>query len=153
MTTSSEQEPLQAQAPDAEGASGAGNLDKVRDLIFGGQMRTTTASLPGSRNAGERDRRPPRRTEKTVAGLEAYMKTEVESLSERLRVEQDGRTSADKDLGRELRDAGQQLDQNLAARRFRCARSARSPAAARAAPGARGRHPQPGRRRPGPPRA
>ena len=39
MTTSSEQEPLQAQAPDAEGASGAGNLDKVRDLIFGGQMR------------------------------------------------------------------------------------------------------------------
>ena len=66
------------------------------------------------------------------------MKTEVESLSERLRVEQDGRTSADKDLGRAARCRSAARPQNLAARRFRCARSARSPAAAaRAAPGAR----------------
>ena len=39
MTISSEQESLQAQAPDADGAAAAGNLDKVRDLIFGGRMR------------------------------------------------------------------------------------------------------------------
>jgi hypothetical protein len=114
VTTSSEQEPLQAQAPDAEGAAGAGNLDKVRDLIFGGQMRDYDRKFArleerlAKETADLRDE-----VRKRLAALEAYMKTEVESLSERLRVEQDGRTSADKDLGRELRDTGQQLDQRI----------------------------------------
>ena len=114
MTTSSEQEPVQTQAPDADGAAAAGNLDKVRDLIFGGQMRDYERKFArleerlAKETADLRDE-----VRKRLAALEAYMKTEVESLSERLRLEQDGRTSADKDLGRELRDTAQQLDQRL----------------------------------------
>ena len=50
---------------------------------------------------------------KRLAALEAYMKAEVESLSERLRSEQDGRTAGDKDVGRELRDSAQQFDQKV----------------------------------------
>jgi hypothetical protein len=113
VTTSSEQEP-QAQAPDADGTAAAGNLDKVRDLIFGGQMRDYERKFArledrlAKETADLRDE-----VRKRLAALEAYMKTEVESLSERLRVEQDGRTSADKDLGRELRDTSQQLDQRI----------------------------------------
>jgi hypothetical protein len=42
------------------------------------------------------------------------MKAEVESLSERLRVEQETRVTGDKELGRELRDAAQQFDQKIA---------------------------------------
>jgi ABC-type transporter Mla subunit MlaD len=114
VTTSSEQEPLQTQAPDADGAAAAGNLDKVRDLIFGGQMRDYERKFArleerlAKETADLRDE-----VRKRLAALETYMKTEVESLSERLRLEQDGRTSADKDLGRELRDTAQQLDQRL----------------------------------------
>jgi ABC-type transporter Mla subunit MlaD len=113
VTTSSEQEPVHTQAPDADGAA-AGNLDKVRDLIFGGQMRDYERKFArleerlAKETADLRDE-----VRKRLAALEAYMKTEVESLSERLRLEQDGRTSADKDLGRELRDTAQQLDQRL----------------------------------------
>ena len=114
MTTSSEQEPVQTQAPGADGAAAAGNLDKVRDLIFGGQMRDYERKFArleerlAKETADLRDE-----VRKRLVALETYMKTEVESLSERLRLEQDGRTSADKDLGRELRDTSQQLDQRL----------------------------------------
>jgi DNA anti-recombination protein RmuC len=114
VTTSSEQEPVQAQAPDADGAAAAGNLDKVRDLIFGGQMRDYErkfARLEERLAKETTDLRDEMR--KRLAALEGYLKTEVESLSERLRLEQDGRTSADKDLGRELRDTSQQFDQRL----------------------------------------
>ena len=38
MTITSEQDTIPAPGSDAEGVAG-GNLDKVRDLLFGGQMR------------------------------------------------------------------------------------------------------------------
>ena len=41
------------------------------------------------------------------------MKAEVESQSDRLRAEQEGRSAGDKELGRELRDSAQQFDQKL----------------------------------------
>ena len=114
MTTSSEQEPLQTQVPDADGASAVGNLDKVRDLIFGGQMRDYERKFVRLEERLAKETTDLRdEVRKRLAALEAYMKTEVESLSERLRLEQDGRTSADKDLGRELRDTSQQLDQRI----------------------------------------
>ena len=114
MTTSSEQEPLQTQTPDADGASAVGNLDKVRDLIFGGQMRDYERKFARLEERLAKETNDLRdEVRKRLAALEAYMKTEVESLSERLRLEQDGRTSADKDLGRELRDTSQQLDQRV----------------------------------------
>jgi DNA anti-recombination protein RmuC len=114
VTTSSEQEPVQAQAPDADGAAAAGNLDKVRDLIFGGQMRDYERKFARLEERLAKETTDLRdEVRKRLAALEGYLKTEVESLSERLRLEQDGRTSADKDLGRELRDTSQQFDQRL----------------------------------------
>ena len=64
------------------------------------------------------------------------MKAEVESLSDRLRAEQEGRSAGDKELGRELRDSAQQFDQKLSQLDDLVARKpARpAPAAARAAP-------------------
>ena len=41
------------------------------------------------------------------------MKAEVESQSDRLRAEQEGRSTGDKELGRELRESAQQFDQKL----------------------------------------
>ena len=111
MTTISEQEAIQTRAQDAEGAS-AGNLEKVRDLLFGGQMRDYDRKFArleerlAKETAELRDE-----VRKRLAALEAYMKAEIESLSDRLRAEQDARAGATKDLARELRDASQQFEQ------------------------------------------
>jgi hypothetical protein len=88
-------------------APGTENLDKVRDILFGGTMR-------------ENDRRFSRLEERLVqetaelkeevrkrlAVLEQFVKHEVESLADRLRTEQDERVDADKDHARELREMG-----------------------------------------------
>lgn len=111
MTTISEQEAVQTRSPDADGA-GAGNLEKVRDLLFGGQMRDYDRKFArleerlSTETAELRDE-----VRKRLAALEAYMKAEIESLSERLRAEQDARAGAAKDLTRELRDTSQQFEQ------------------------------------------
>ena len=113
MTTISEQDATQTRPQDTEG-TGGGNIDKVRDLLFGGQMRDYDRKFARLeerlvKETGElRDE-----VRKRLAGLEAYMKTEVESLSERLRVEQDARSSGVKDLGRELRETAQQVEQRI----------------------------------------
>ena len=91
MTTSSDQQVIPAPLADAEAAAG-GNLDKVRDLLFGGQMRDYDRKFARleerlvKETADLRDE-----VKKRLAALEAYMKAEVESLSDRLRAEQDGR--------------------------------------------------------------
>jgi len=85
--------------------AGSGNIDKVRDILFGGQMR-------------DYDRRFNRLEERLVqetaelkddvrrrlAALEQFVKGEAASLAERIKTESDERTDATKDLSRELRD-------------------------------------------------
>ena len=113
MTTSSESGHPPARSR-RRTARPAGNLDKVRDLLFGGQMRDYDRKFARleerlvKETADLRDE-----VRKRLAALEAYMKAEVESLSDRLRAEQEGRSAGDKDLGRELRDTAQQFDQKL----------------------------------------
>ena len=85
--------------------AGSGNIDKVRDILFGGQMR-------------DYDRRFNRLEERLVqetaelkddvrrrlTALEQFVKGEAASLAERIKTETDERTDATKDLSRELRD-------------------------------------------------
>lgn len=94
-------EPRSATLDDA----GSGNIDKVRDILFGGQMR-------------DYDRRFTRLEERLVqetadlkddvrrrlTALEQFVKGEAASLAERIKTESDERTDATKDLSRELRD-------------------------------------------------
>ena len=114
MTTSSDEQVTPGPLAEAEAAAGGGNLDKVRDLLFGGQMRDLDRRFSRleerlvKETADLRDE-----VRKRLATLEGYMKAEVDSLSERLRAEQDGRASADQDLGRDLRGTAQQFDQKL----------------------------------------
>lgn len=114
MTTSSDQQVIPGPLAEADAAAG-GNLDKVRDLLFGGQMRDLDRRFSRleerlvKETADLRDE-----VKKRLTTLEGYMKAEVDSLSDRLRAEQDGRGSADQDLGRELRGAAQQFEQKVA---------------------------------------
>ena len=115
MTTSSDQDTL-PRLPEAEGAAGAagGNLDKVRDLLFGGQMRDYDRKFARLEERLAKETADLREeVKRRLSALEAYMKGEVESQSDRLRAEQEGRSAGDKELGRELRDSAQQFDQKL----------------------------------------
>jgi len=112
VTIISEHDAIQTRAQDADAAAEGNNLEKVRDLLFGGQMRDYDRKFArleerlSQETAELRDE-----VKRHLAALEAYMRAEVESLSERLRVEQDARASAAQDLGRELRETAQQFAQ------------------------------------------
>jgi DNA repair exonuclease SbcCD ATPase subunit len=112
VTTSSDQDTL-PRLPETEGAAG-GNLDKVRDLLFGGQMRDYDRKFARLEERLVKETADLREeVRRRLSALEAYMRAEVESQSDRLRAEQEGRSTGDKELGRELRDSAQQFDQKL----------------------------------------
>jgi hypothetical protein len=86
--------------------AGAGNLDKVRDILFGAQIRDS------DRRFGRLEERVAQESaelkedvRKRLAVLEQFVKHELESLAARLKSEHEARTDADKDLSGELRDA------------------------------------------------
>ena len=109
-TTISEQNATGTRAPDAETA--AGNLDKVRDLLFGGQMRDYDRKFARLEERLVKETSELREeVKKRLGALESYMKSEVESLSDRLKAEQDSRSASAKDLARELRETAQQFEQ------------------------------------------
>jgi hypothetical protein len=110
VTIISDQDLSQTRAQEADGATG--NLDKVRDLLFGQQMRDYDRKFARLEERLARETAELRDDLKRhLAALEAYMRAEVESLSDRLRAEQDTRSGAAQDLGRELRETAQQFVQ------------------------------------------
>jgi len=91
---------------------GAGNVDKIRDILFGSQMQ----------DYDRRFDRLEKRVDKTIAeirddmtkrldALEKYNKREIETLLNRLASEADSRTEADKELSHELSDTNKKLRQ------------------------------------------
>ena len=95
-------------------AGGAANLDKVRDILFGSQLR-------------EMDRRFSRLEERLVKetadlkddmrkrldALELYMRNEAEALAGRIRTEQDQRVEAGDNLSRDLRETAGAIGRRL----------------------------------------
>lgn len=84
---------------------GSGNIEKVRDILFGGQMRDyerrfarLEERLLQETNEMKEDVR------KRLTALEAFVKKEVESLADRIKTEHEERTDATKELAREARD-------------------------------------------------
>lgn len=103
MDTSS---PIQPRPASDQDELATGNLDKVRDILFGGQMRDTD-----KRFARLEERLTQEVAElkddvrRRLSALEDYMKRETESLGARLRTEQDERMDAARELGTKLGDA------------------------------------------------
>jgi len=90
---------------------GAGNIDKVRDILFGGQMRDY------ERRFSRLEERLIQETaelkedvRKRLAALELFVKQEAESLADRIKAEHDERTDATKDLSREAREAAKAFE-------------------------------------------
>ena len=90
---------------------GAGNIDKVRDILFGGQMRDY------ERRFARLEERLLQETSemkedvrKRLSALEHFLKQELDSLADRIKAEHEERTDADKDLAREGRDAAKTFE-------------------------------------------
>ncbi len=92
-------EPIEPRAAAREGGAdmlGGGNLDQVREILFGPQSRGTEKRL-----ARLEEELPKRIAEireelkRGLANLEAYARSEIDSLNERLRTEAAERDTAD----------------------------------------------------------
>jgi hypothetical protein len=84
----------------------AGSLDKVRDILFGAQVRDADRRFARLEERIAKEAADLKEDVKKRLGvLEQFVKHEVESLAERLKTEHEARTDALKDLARELRDA------------------------------------------------
>jgi gas vesicle protein len=94
---------------DAKGVAdegGVGNIDKVRDILFGGQMRDYERRFAKLEERLVRDTAELKDdVKKRLTALTEFVKHETETLAGRIKTEHDERTDATKELSRELRDA------------------------------------------------
>jgi hypothetical protein len=93
---------VRAQATDD---LGAGNLDKVRDILFGGQMRDYERRFQRlDERLAQETAELKEEVRRRLTALEQFVKQETETLAERIRLEQEERTDATKELSREARE-------------------------------------------------
>lgn len=102
------------RVPGGEAAGGA-SLDKVRDILFGGQVREF------DRRFARLEERLVRETnelkedvKKRLEALESYTRREAESLSQQIRAEHEDRLQSNGNLGRELKDTAMALERRAA---------------------------------------
>jgi DNA anti-recombination protein RmuC len=117
-TEQSQEIPLAAEPSDAPPAADTPpeSLDKVRDILFGGQMRAVEARIQSMDERLRHEQESIRaRLERQIADLQSSTSRELRSLDERLTKERLERGEELQALGAELRDA----IQNLASRHAR----------------------------------
>lgn len=84
-----------------------GNLDKVRDILFGTQMRESDRKLARLEEHWLKEYADLKEdTRIRFETLEVFVKKELESLSERLKSEQNARHDAVRDFSQELKEVG-----------------------------------------------
>jgi DNA repair exonuclease SbcCD ATPase subunit len=93
---------------------GSGNLDQVREILFGAQSRGVEKRI-----ARLEDELPKRVAEmreelkRGIATLEAYARHEIDSLNERLRAEGKERTEADDELSGRLEETAKAVRKEI----------------------------------------
>ena len=106
---------LNRSQPAAGELGAAGSLDKIRDLLFGDQVRESERRLnrleqrvmKGYTELNEDTRR-------RFESLELFLKQEIESLSERLKAEQTTRNESHSELAQALRDTVKSFENKAA---------------------------------------
>ncbi len=87
------------------------SLDKVRDILFGGQMRAVESRLQGVESRLLRGQEALRADfTRQVSALDGTLQKEVQSLGERLSAERTRRTEELKALGADLKEALKALE-------------------------------------------
>lgn len=84
---------------------GGGNIDKVRDILFGGQMRDYEKRFSRfEERLAQETAELKEDLRKRLSALEQFIKQELASVSDRIKAEHDERAAADKDLARDIRE-------------------------------------------------
>ncbi|BDC52529.1 hypothetical protein F183_A48440 [Bryobacterales bacterium F-183] len=93
---------------------GTGNVDKIRDILFGGQMRDYDQRFRRLEETLLRESNEIREmTRQRLEALEAYVKREFEAQAQRLRAERDERNAAFQQAARELHEIHENLSRRL----------------------------------------
>jgi hypothetical protein len=101
---------VQVADPPAEEAQPE-SLDKVRDILFGGQMRAVESRLQGLEERLRREHEALRSDfARQVGSLDAFIRSEVQMLGERLAGERTKRTEELKSLAAEIKAAIRDLE-------------------------------------------
>ena len=88
-----------------------GNIDKIRDIIFGNQMRDYEKRFGRLEDRLLKESSELRdELKRRFEQLEAYTRTEFEAIAEQLKNEQGERSTAEQALTQELRDLGRATD-------------------------------------------
>jgi hypothetical protein len=99
--------PAPSPAPDTQPES----LDKVRDILFGGQMRAVESRLQGIEERLRQENEVLRADfARQVESLDTFMRSEVQILNERLAAERTKRTEELKSLAAEIKEAIRALE-------------------------------------------
>ncbi|HEX2339357.1 MAG TPA: hypothetical protein VHI98_02665 [Vicinamibacterales bacterium] len=111
MTTSIDTQSTETQARTQDVDSGA-SLEKVRDLLFGVQMRDYERKFARLEERLLKETGDVREdVRKRLASIEQLIRTEIEALSGRLKGEQDERSKTVKDLSRQLEETARTFEQ------------------------------------------
>lgn len=88
-----------------------GNIDKVRDILFGGQMRDYERRFARlEERLAQETAEMKEEVRRRLAALEQFIKQEADSLADRIKTEHDERTDATKDLAREAHDTAKTFE-------------------------------------------
>jgi hypothetical protein len=110
--------PANAAAADAAAPedTGVASLDKVRDILFGGQMRDLDRRFARVEDRLTQEAAAlEEQLRKRIAALESFARTETEALSQRLESEHAARRDANAELTRGLQDRAAELERRAAA--------------------------------------
>jgi hypothetical protein len=96
-------------------AAGGGNLEKIRDILFGAQVHDFEKRFARLEERLMKETSDARaETKKRFDSLESFIRKEIESLGDRLKAEHEERSEAGKEISRELRDTARNLDKRIA---------------------------------------
>jgi hypothetical protein len=93
---------------------GGGNLEKVRDILFGAQVRDTDKRFSRLEERVTQEFADLRdETKKRFDALESFVRSELESLSQRVKVEQTERVASTKELAHSLKETSDAIAERI----------------------------------------
>jgi DNA anti-recombination protein RmuC len=122
----SEEKPGVQDAGAATDLAGGASIDKVRDILFGVQMRDYDKRFARLEERLVKDTADLREeVRKRLASLEQYLQHEIAALGDRVAAEQGERLDAEKALGADLRETARSFERKTAAMDDQAARAQR----------------------------
>lgn len=96
------------------GEQGAGSVDKIRDILFGSQIKNYEARFARLEDTLARETAELKETvSRRFESVEGFFRKEADSLSARLKAEREERTESLKGLARDLKSASDTLSKKL----------------------------------------